>query len=201
MNLNILSEVLGRVYINKGAKLSNVEKLQELLGQYCAGGYSSGFYGEANARWVADNYDFVVVSDVYRVGYMACLLSGVTEEQEGILELIEVLEGLDDYPLIDDSYLHELVDKDEQRAVGELAVQWEVAEECVWDALRACDASLDWEQDYVYLASCYEVEVQEVAQKLELVRVTELQTWSAHYNSGEFHTPEVCAYCTEAEVA
>ena len=112
--------------------MSKVEKLQELLGSYCAGGYSSGFYGEANARWVADNYDFVVVSDVYRVGPMACLLAGVDEDTEGIDELIEVLEGLEDYFLIDDSYLQELIMKDEEREVAELSRQWDIPEEYIW---------------------------------------------------------------------
>lgn len=181
--------------------MSKVEKLQELLGSYCAGGYSSGFIGEANARWVADNYDFVVVSDVYRVGYMACLLAGVDDDTPRIDELIEVLEGLDDYPVIDENYLSELVSKDEERVVGELSREWEVAESCVWDALRNCDAQLDWEQDYVYLSHYYEDDVEAEARKLELERVTSLQTWETHYFAGADHTVEVCGYCAEAEVA
>lgn len=175
--------------------MSKVEKLQELLGNYCAGGYSSGFYGEANARWVQDNYpEIAVVSDVYRVGYMACLLAGVNDDTAGIDELIEVLEGLDDYPLIDDSYLQELVMKDEERESAELARQWDIPEQYIWEAMRELDVSFDWELDYVYLASCYEEDVK--AKALELG-----QTWSAHYNSEMSHTPEVCEYCKEAEVA
>ena len=172
--------------------MSKVEKLQELLGSYCAGGYSSGFYGEANARWVADNYDFVVVSDVYRVGPMACLLAGVDEDTEGIDELIEVLEGLEDYFLIDDSYLQELIMKDEEREVAELSRQWDIPEEYIWEAMRELDTYMDWEQDYCYLPNCYEDEVK--AKALELG-----QTWSAHYNSEMSHHPQVCGYCAEAK--
>lgn len=172
--------------------MSKVEKLQELLGSYCAGGYSSGFYGEANARWVADNYDFVVVSDVYRVGPMACLLAGVDEDTEGIDELIEVLEGLEDYPLIDDQYLSDLVYQDECRVVDELAVEWDIPGEYIWTAMRELDMWMEWEQDYAYLPSSYEDEVK--AKALELG-----QTWSAHYNSEMSHHPEVCDYCAEAK--
>lgn len=171
----------------------SIERLQELLGEYCAGGYSSGFYGEANARWVEDNYPHIaVVSNVYRIGNMACLLRSVDDDTEGVAELIEVLEGLDDYPLIDDSYLQDLIMKDEERAVAELATEWDIPEEYIYKALEECNVSLDWEQDYVYLASCYEDEVKQKALELG-------QTWNAHYNSEMSHHPEVCGYCAEAK--
>jgi hypothetical protein len=174
--------------------MSKVEKLQELLGQFCAGGYSNGFVGEANARWVADNYDFVVVSDVYRVGYMACLLSGVDEDTHGIDELIEILEGLEDYPLIDDQYLSDLIMADEERVVAEYAREWDIPAEYIYRAIEELDAQMEWEQDYAYLPNCYVEDVH--AKALELG-----QTWEAHYNSGVSHTPEVCGYCKDAEVA
>ena len=180
--------------------MSKVEKLQELLGSYCAGGYSSGFYGEANARWVEDHYGSIArVYDIYRLGYAACLLSGVEDDTEGVDELIEVLEGLEDYPLIDDDYLQDLIIKDEERVTGELASEWGVDVACVWKALEECDVTLDWEQDYVYLASCYEEEVESKAKALELERIAELQTWETHYYSGADHTVEVCGYCAEAK--
>lgn len=173
--------------------MSKVEQLQELLGQFCAGGYSSGFVGEANARWVADNYDFVVVSDVYRVGYMACLLSGVSEDTDGIDELIEILDGLNDYPLIDDQYLSDLTMADEERVVGDYARDWDIPAEYIFEAIRELDFYFEWEQDYVYLVG-EESELR--AKALELG-----QTWEAHYNSKMSHTPEVCGYCKDAEVA
>ena len=182
--------------------MSKVDKLNELLGSYCAGGYSSGFYGEANARWVEDHYGTIArVYDVYRLGPTACLLASVEDDTEGVDELIEVLEGLDDYPLIDDSYLQDLIMKDEEREVADLAHRWEVAEECVWNAMSELNVSFDWEQDYVYLASFYEEDVEAKAKELELERVAKLQTWDAHYFSGQQHTVEVCGYCKEAEVA
>lgn len=174
--------------------MSKIDTLNELLGQYCAGGYSSGFIGEANARWVADNYDFVRVYDIYRLGYAACMVADTEEDAPGIDELIETLEGLADYPLIDDSYLQDLIMKDEEREIAELAKSWDIPEEYIWTAMRELDVSFDWEQDYVYLASCYEEDVK--AKALELG-----QTWTAHYNSEMSHTPEVCDYCKEAEVA
>lgn len=175
--------------------MSKVDKVQELLGQYCAGGYSSGFYGEANARWVEDNFgELARVYDIYRLGPAACLLSGVEEDTPRLDELIEVLESLDDYPLIDDSYLQDLIIKDEERVVGELATEWDIPEEYIWNALEQLEVSLDWEQDYVYLSRHYENDVKALALKLG-------QTWDAHYLSGVSHHPEVCGYCEEAEVA
>lgn len=180
--------------------MSKIDKLNELLGSYCAGGYSSGWYGEANARWVEDNYgDIARVYDIYRLGPAACLLAVVEEDTPRLDELIEVLEGLDDYPLIDDSYLQELIIKDEEREIAELAGQWEVAEECVWNAMSELDVSFDWETDYVYLAGYYEEDVKAKALELELERVAKLQTWDAHYYSGADHTVEVCGYCIEAK--
>lgn len=173
--------------------MSKVDKLNELLGSYCAGGYSSGFYGEANARWVEDHYGTIArVYDVYRLGPTACLLASVEDDTEGIDELIEVLEGLEDYPLIDDQYLSDLVYQDECRVVDELAVEWDIPGEYIWTAMRELDMWMEWEQDYVYLPSSYEDEVK--AKALELG-----QTWSAHYNSEMSHHPEVCGYCAESK--
>ena len=173
--------------------MSKIDTLNELLGQYCAGGYSGGFYGEANARWVEDNFGEIArVYDVYRLGYTACLLASVEEDTPGVDELIEVLQGLDDYPLIDDSYLQDLIMKDEERVVTEYARDWDIPEEYIWEAMRELDIYMEWEQDYCYLPDCYEDEVK--AKALELG-----QTWSAHYNSEMSHLPEVCGYCAEAK--
>lgn len=175
--------------------MSKVDTVQELLGQHCAGGYAGGFYGEANARWVEDNFgELARVYDIYRLGYSACLLASVEEDTPRLDELIEVLEGLNDYPLIDEEYLSQLIIKDEERVIGELAQEWDIPETYVYQALSDLEVSLDWEQDYVYLSSYYEADVKALALKLG-------QTWDAHYNSGVSHRPEVCGYCEEAEVA
>lgn len=171
--------------------MSKVDKLNELLGQYCAGGYVGGFLGEANARWVADNYDFVRVYDVYRLGYTACLLAGVEEDTAGVDELIEVLQGLSDYPLIDDEYLNRLTMEDECRVVRELSADWDIPEEDIWKAVSELDGYFEWEQDYSFYAGDLE-ELRAEASKVG-------QTWDAHYNSGMSHLPEVCGYCAEAK--
>jgi hypothetical protein len=180
--------------------MSKIDKVQELLGSYCAGGYSGGFYGEANARWVEDNFgELARVYDIYRLGPAACLLRDVEEDTPRLDELIEVLEGLEDYPLIDDSYLSDLIVKDEERVVGELATEWEVPPAIVWEAIQECDVTLDWEQDYVYLASCYEDEVKAKALELNVAELKAMQTWETHYFAGQNHTVEVCEYCIEAK--
>ena len=174
--------------------MSKIEKLQELLGQYCAGGYSSGFIGEANANWVEDNYpEIAVVSDVYRVGKMALVLRSVNEDTAGLDELIEVLEGLADYPLIDEEYLTRLTIEDECRVVRDLPTDWDIPEENVWKAIQELDGYFEWEQDYSYYAG----DLEELHAKASIVG----QTWDAHYNSGLSHNPEVCGYCAEAQVA
>ena len=171
-----------------------------MLGSYCAGGYSSGFIGEANARWVADNYDFVVVSDVYRVGYMACLLAGVDDDTPRLDELIEVLEGLDDYPVIDESYLSELVADAEHLCVDDFSRLWDVSSEDIWEAVYELQTSFEWEQDYAYYADD-EDELKSKALEIQKKKLTDKQTWATHYFAGADHTVEVCGYCTEAEVA
>lgn len=172
--------------------MSKVETLQELLGQYCAGGYSSGFIGEANANWVQDNYPEIArVSDVYRVGKMALVLRSVNEDTAGLDELIEVLEGLADYPLIDDEYLNRLTMEDECRVVRDLSTDWDIPEENIWKAINELGGYFEWEQDYSYYAGGLE-ELRNEASKLG-------QTWSAHYNSEMSHNVEVCEYCAEAQ--
>jgi hypothetical protein len=175
--------------------MSKVDKVNELLGQYCAGGYSSGFIGEANARWVEDNFAGLVrVYDIYRLGLTACLLAGVEEDEPRLEELIEVLEGLSDYPLIDEDYLSNLIIEDEARVVDEYAREWDIPEQFIWNAVYELQTHFEWEQDYAYYAD----DLDELKSKaLELG-----QTWDAHYNSGVSHLPEVCGYCAEArEVA
>lgn len=172
--------------------MSNIDRVQELLGQYCAGGYANGFLGEANAKWVEDNFgELARVHDIYRLGPTACLLAGVEEDTPRLDELIEVLEGLADYPLIDDEYLNRLTMEDECRVVRELSVDWDIPEENIWKAVNELDGYFEWEQDYSYYAGDLD-ELHAEASKLG-------QTWSAHYNSEMSHLPEVCGYCAEAK--
>jgi hypothetical protein len=172
--------------------MSKIDRAQELLGQYCAGGYANGFLGEANARYLEDNFAGLVrVYDIYRLGPTACLLDGADEDEPRLDELLELLEGLADYHLIDDSYLSDLISKDEERVVADYANDWDIPEEYVWDAIRELDFYFEWEQDYVYLVGD-EAEVKAKASELG-------QTWSAHYNSEMSHIPEVCGYCAEAK--
>lgn len=173
--------------------MSKIDRVNELLGQYCAGGYSNGFIGEANARWLEDNFAGLVrVYDIYRLGATACLLDGADEDEPRLDELLEVLEALNDYPLIDDEYLSKLVADDEERVVADYARTWDIPEEFIWEAIRELDAYMEWEQDYAYLPNCHEEEVKQKALELG-------QTWEAHYNSGMSHLPEVCGYCAEAK--
>ena len=172
--------------------MSKIDKARELLGQYCAGGYSSGLIGEANAKWVEDNFAGLVrVYDIYRLGPAACLLDTGDDDEPRLDELIEVLEQLSDYPVIDENYLSDLVSEAEQVCVDDYAFEWEIPTEFIWNAVYELQTYFDWEQDYAYYVGDLD-ELKAKAQELG-------QTWSAHYNSEMSHLPEVCGYCAEAK--
>lgn len=169
-----------------------IEQLEELVGKYCAGGYANGFIGEANANWCRDNYPALVgVGQIYRLGTAGYVLKGVENDTPGVAELVEILQGLSDYPLIDDEYLSQLIAEDEERVVNDLATGWNIPAELVWDAVRELEGYFEWEQDYAYYAGNEE--------ELHAKSVEIGQTWVAHYYGGVAHTPEVCGYCKEAK--
>lgn len=172
--------------------MSKIDRANELLGRYCAGGYSSGLLGEANAKWLEDNFPGLVrVYDIYRLGPTACLLDGADEDEPRLDELLEVLENLEDYPVIDENYLSDLIAEAEHKCVEDYAFDWEIPAEFIWNAVYELQSYFEWEQDYAY----YVGDLEELkAKAFELG-----QTWSAHYNSEMSHLPEVCGYCAEAK--
>lgn len=172
-----------------------LDKIDDRLAEFCSAGYALGLIGEANIAYVVDHYpELVMVQRVYRLGDQAQLKRGVDEDTLGIDELEEFLaNNWEDYPVFDDEYLSEAIAKAEEYAVNELATGWNIPAELVWDAVRELDGEFEWEQDYAY----YGGDVDELK-----VKATELgQTWVGHYYGGLAHTPEVCKYCVEAEVA
>ena len=130
--------------------MSKIDRVNELLGRYCAGGYSSGLLGEANAKWLEDNFAGLVrVYDIYRLGLTACLLDGADEDAR-LGELLEVLENLEDYPVIDEDYLSDLVGEAEHKCVEDYAFDWEIPAEFIWNAVYELQSYFGWEQDYAY---------------------------------------------------
>lgn len=172
-----------------------LDKIDERLAEFCTAGYSLGLIGEANIAYVVDNFpELVTVQRVYRLGDQAQLRKGVDDDTPGLAELEEFLsENWEDYPVFDESYLSEIQAKLEDEWVLDFANTHKVAGSKVWEAINELEGYFEWEQDYVYY-SCDEEELLAKAEELG-------QTWQAHYYSGESHTPEVCKYCKEAEVA
>lgn len=172
-----------------------LHKIDNRLEELCTAGYSLGLIGEANIAYVVDNFpELVTVQRVYRLGDQAQLRKGVDEDTPGLAELEEFLNGnWGDYPIFDDGYFTQLQAKLEDEWVLDFANTHKVAGSKVWEAISELGGYFEWEQDYVY----YSGDEDEL-----LVRAEELgQTWQAHYYSGESHTPAVCGYCKEAEVA
>ncbi len=175
-----------------------LDKIDDRLAEFCSAGYALGLIGEANIAYVVDHYpELVTVQRVYRLGDQAQLKHGVTTDETLADKLADLEEFLannwEDYPVFDDQYLSEAVNKAEEYAVNYLATGWNIPAELVWDAVRELDTYFEWEQDYAYYAGDEE--------ELHAKSVEIGQTWVAHYYGGLAHTPEVCKYCAEANVA
>ncbi len=172
------------------------DKIDDLLGEFCSAGYALGLIGEANIKYVVENYpELVMVQRVYRLGDQACLKHGVTEDEtlaEKLAELLEFLEqGWANYPVFDEQYLGDVVAEAEHVCVDYYATDWDIPAEFIWNAVYELQTYFEWEQDYAY----YVGELDELKAKAQELG----QTWSAHYNSEMSHTPEVCGYCAEAK--
>jgi hypothetical protein len=171
--------------------MSVVDRVDELLGAYCCGGYSNGLVGEANARYVGDLFpDLVTQGHLYRIGWSAWLKGGVTEESEGLSDLLDILLTAEDYPLLGEEYYSQLLSDAEDEWVKYFAGEHGLDADKVWDAITESGEYFDPEGDGVWYSG------DEDALKN---RVEELsQTYDAHYYSGQFHEPRACKYCADA---
>jgi hypothetical protein len=176
-----------------------VKAVEDRLG-FFAGGYAYGLVGEANMEWLKDQTyaDLFWFGSIYRLGECAMLHSKVedwsAEVAQKLVEFLDDTAGLEDYPMVDDDYYSEAVEKAEVRFVEWFASLYKLEESAVWDYIRDNDVYLQVDGDGVY------PDWADVDEAVTGIR-TISQTWDAHYKSGEFHEPEVCGYCAEASVS
>lgn len=136
------------------------EKLDEIddkLGEYCAAGYALGLIGEANIRYFERRFpDLVQRQRVYRLGDIATLRHGTADDytEEQVAELFEIeaeLEGLEDYPLVEDTTFDEVYTEEQEYVVEQIAETYGLDVQAVWNAIYEVNAEFEWEQDYAYL--------------------------------------------------
>lgn len=178
-----------------------LDKVDEKLSGLCAAGYALGLIGEANIRYMTEQYpDFIWRQRVYRLGDIACLKWGMIDDYdadmiETLLEVESVLDEAGEYPILDDDTFSEVQVEAEVEWVEEFARDNEVSTELVWKALEKLDVYFEWEQEYVYPANA---EVEDIIREARALG----NTWSAHYGFSDdaiYHYPESCWYCVRAE--
>lgn len=186
-----------------------LDSVDDKLAQYCAGGYALGLIGEANIRHMLERFpDFVQRQRVYRLGDIACLRFGIAtdydEAGEATLEaILEALDGLEDYPVIDEGTFDALLKELEVEDVERIASENNVSTQRVWEAVNELGGYWEWEQDYVFLAGVGDA--YGTSEELVVARALELgNSWDAHYgysDEAQYHSPESCWYCERAKVA
>lgn len=134
-----------------------LDEIDNKLGEYCAAGYALGLVGEANIRFMLERFpELVMRQRVYRLGDIATLRYGVaadySDEQVADIAMIEAeLEGLEDYPVIDDGTFEQVFDEERAVVVARLAEEHGVTIDQVWNAIYDANAEFEWAQDYAYL--------------------------------------------------
>ena len=169
------------------------ERINNALGSFCSNGYGAGLYGQANIKYLLDNFrDLIYIQAVYRLGDMAQLATPIKDSRK-FGELVEILAGLEDYPLIDEDGFYELLSELEGEDIERIIKEYYLNPEIVYDVLGDGDYCFGWEQDYVYP----EFDEAEFAQ---LVR-EKSQSWAVHYEGKEYHEPTVCLWCLDDSLA
>ncbi len=177
--------------------MSVTDSINELLGNYCSGGYG-GTVGQANFNYLKSEYggeEWLWFGSQYRLGDVVRFSAPVSDSRR-FGQFLEDISGLRDYPVICES------------TWSELEYQLESEE---WDSLVS-EHGLDWEfvakvretGDYYFeddgMANIYGMHPAfDVAEFVAEVKLAQ-QTWLTHYYSQMTHLPEVCGYCKDAEL-
>lgn len=135
----------------------DLDRVDDKLGKFCAAGYALGLIGEANIRFMLERFPGLVMRQrAYRLGDIATLRHGVaaeySDEQVAEIAMIEAeLDGLEDYPVIDDGTFEQVFDEERDVVVAHLAEEHGVTIDQVWNAIYDANAEFEWAQDYAYL--------------------------------------------------
>ena len=173
------------------------ESINELLGNYCSGGYG-GTVGQSNFNYLKSEYgdvEWLWFGSQYRLGDVVRFAAPVNDSRR-FGQFLEDISGLSDYPVICEN------------TWSDLEFQLESEE---WESLVS-EHGLDWEYvaqvretgDYNFydegLGNIYglvpDFNVEEFVAEVKLAQ----QTWLTHYYSQMTHLPEVCGYCKDAEL-
>lgn len=172
--------------------VGTTEKIQELLNNYCTGGYGGGVVGQANIIYLTENYpELVRVERIYRLGDALRFVTPVADSRK-FGEFLNDLSGLEDYPVIDESTLDTYISKLEDDDLEQIITDHALNREVFWQVWNDSDRSFGWEQDYVYPL----FEVDDLV--AEVHRAS--QNWDVHYGNSEFHYPAVCAWCADVSL-
>ena len=170
-------------------KQGTTERINSVLATFCSDGYGAGLIGRANIKYLLDNFrDLIYIQAVYRLGDMAQLATPIGDSRK-FGELLEILAGLEDYPMIDEDYFYSMLQELEGEDIERIISEYYLNPEIVYDVLSDGDYCFGWEQDYVY------PEFDE-AEFAVLVR-EKSQSWAVHYGGEKYHEPTVCLWCLD----
>lgn len=122
-------------------------------------------------------------------------LSGKVSRAE-MSQLVEMVECLTEYVLLNDSRYSELEWAEVERQLEEIADEHEIDPFRLIDAYANANYYPETDGDGTYLGI-----TDERLDELIKIAKEDGNTWEAHYNSGKYHHPELCAYCEEAKSA
>lgn len=172
------------------------EKVYDRMSWF-AGGYAYGMYGEANMAWLKDQSygDLFWYGHIYRLGPAAAFDKPkiMTDEiRAKLVQFLDDTDGVEDYPLIDDSYYSDLFLNAQDKWFNDFAEFHKLDNDVLVGYFR--DNEIDFEEEG---GGVYPVIENESLLANDIRRAS--QTWDAHYKSGEFHDDTVCSYCADVE--
>lgn len=172
------------------------EKVSERI-SFFAGGYAYGLIGEANIAWLKDQSygDVFWYGDIYRLGPGAAFDAPKIMDDTIRVKLRNFLDdtdGLEDYPIIDDSYYSDVLRNAEDKWFEDFARYNNVDIDALVEYFRENEIYFEVEEDYVY--PVIEVASEELL-AMDVRRKS--QTWDTHYMGGKFHDELLCQYCAD----
>jgi hypothetical protein len=155
--------------------------------------YESNFYeveswGMACLEPVALRLGWSYAGETFR------LKGSVTRAE--MTQLVEMVECLTEYVLLSDSRYSEMEWAEAERQLTEIAKEHEVDAFRLIDAYASANYFPESDGDGTYIG----ITDERLAELIQIAK-EDGNTWEAHYNSGEYHHPELCAYCEEAKSA
>lgn len=182
-------------------RVGTTEKIQNYLDKYCIGGYGYGTIGEANQRYILDEYpEFVRVRAIYRLGDALKFVPPVLGRGLSVKfgEFLQDLRRVDEYPIIDDDTYTEVFMECERYEIERICTEYKLDESVAWDVLS--------ENDYYFedtdgMADIYGASLGNVSEDEFVDKVREAsQGWAVHYEGQSAHYAKWCPICTDTSL-